>query len=187
MPAANMPDDLASIVNDLERRIRILELTARVGLNRIRFAWLTSAADTAVFNAWDNGPAGAAWADDATPANTGTGYPQVTLITGTKVLVMAQGNVTQLANDPTFRSFQADLGISVDGATPNNNPDWYRYQTHGPTTEGTNPLTVISGINTLTPGQHTFRFQSFFVDNVPAAANKPRMNNCTLIIIPIDG
>lgn len=186
MPEVLLPETLATILHDFDRRIRTLESAERVGLNRIRMAWNTAAAPVGTFDAWYTGPAGAAWEDDR--GNTGTGYPRVTVRTGRKALVMAQGYADNIANDAAFRTYAWALGIGVDGATPPNG-QIDRYQTHGPTTEGNNYVTLIHPLLDLVQGEHTFYLTTKWYDANPGAPNLPRLdpnNTAVLAVIPLD-
>ena len=180
------PDSLGSTIADFDRRLRTLESAGRVGLSRVRAAWNTAAAPVAVFDAWYTGPAGAAWADDQ--GDSGTGYPALTLRTGRRALVLAQAFAENIANDPTFKTFGWSLGIGIDGASPpSGQAD--RYQTHGPTSEGNNYLTLVHIFTQLEPGEHTFYLSTNWQANNPAAVNIPQLssnNSAFLAVLPLD-
>jgi hypothetical protein len=186
MPGFLTPETDNTLFADFDRRLRALESVASVGLHRIRLAWNVASAVVDTFDAWYTGPAGATWEDDR--GNTGTGYPQVTLRTGRKVLAIVQGYAASLAYDVAFRTYSWSLAISVDGATP---PDSRadRWQSHGPTTEGNHYVTLVHPVVDLEPGEHTFYLSTKWYSANPAPATPPALsasNSAILAILPLD-
>lgn len=185
MGELNLPDTLGSQLDDIQRRLRALEAGQRVGLNRIRLAWSTVDAAPTVYGAYQFGPAAAQWADDR--GNTGTGYPRVVLQAGTRALMFAQAYCTNLALDATFRSSQFTLSIGASGQSAAADPVVYRFQSHGPTTEGNQPLFLMGARSDMTPLQaSTFAVACLLENRVPAAPNLPVPSSIVLAIVPID-
>lgn len=187
MPDQLMPDQLVATIADFNRRLQILEATQRVGLNRVRYAWATNdpaGVQITTFNAWELGPVAGTWEDDQ--GNTGTGWPRVTVQTGRKALFITQGYAQVFANDPTYRSYVWYLGVTGSSMPSTEDPPMWRFQTHGPTTEGNNPLLIATGRNDLTPGETTYYVTTKFADNVPAAVNQPKLADPFIAVIPID-
>jgi hypothetical protein len=184
MPEQLNLDSFAAFQADVQRRLQVLEATSRVGLNRVRYAWSTANAEVTSFGVWNSGPAAATWADDR--GNTGTGNPSITVTHGKKMLYFAQGDALAIANDATFRTYRWYIGIGLPAGTPAVAPTMWRTQTHGPTTEGNNPLTLVVGRADLVPGSYVYNLQTLWEDNVPAAANKPTLSQAFIAMLPID-
>lgn len=170
---------------DIERRLRNLETAPRVGLHRIRTAYATAAVDPVTFDAWESGAAGSTWADDA--GNTGTGYAQLTVETGTKALVIFGCRVISLANNATYRCVTCRVGFGVNAVLPDGAiPTGQRTATNNTTVPGESNVAYSLVRRGLTPGPNTFRAYAFWVTAVPGAANLPRMTDTVLTVIPID-
>jgi hypothetical protein len=184
------PDSDSAFRADIQRRLQALEATARIGLNRARYAWATGTPQTTlVYDAWDYGPVTATWQDDQ--GATGTKYPQVTVTHGRKAIFMVQGYAQMIANDATYKTYNWLLGaygagIPLDGGGFFTQPYVSRFQTHGPTTEGNNAVTVVTARADLTPGTYVYKVMGLFVKNVPAAANEPKLADPFIAVLPID-
>lgn len=179
------PDTMAATLAEIDRRLNALEVASRVGLNRARYAWATGTpATTTVYDAWDYGPVGATWEDDQ--GNTGTGYPRVTVTHGRKCIFFVQGYAQNIANDATFKTYQWFLGAYGAGIPDFLYPQMYRLQTHGPTTEGNNTVTMLTARADMTPGTDLYAVMAQFVKTNPAAANEPKLAESFICVIPID-
>lgn len=186
------PDSRDDIISDLMKRVQILEATSRIGLNRIRFAWTTQAFDVArvsTLDAWESGPATAAWQDDQ--GNTGTGYPTLTLVTGRRALFLAMSRWYNVANEAGFIARTFAWGVGQDGAAPVVAPATYPTMalggSHGPSTEGTPKLAMVSGRADLTPGTHTFKMWGYWATGVGGGALlQPSQYEGFMCVLPID-
>lgn len=179
------PDQIASTIAAFDQRLRTLEGASRVGLNRIRYAWATGTPQTTlVYDAFDYGPVTATWQDDR--GNTGTGYPRVTVAHGKKALFLVQGYAQQIANDVTFKTYQWFLGAYGVGVPSIINPLMYRFQTHGPTTEGNNTVSLITARADMVPGSYLYAVMAQFTKTNVAAANEPKLADPFIAVLPID-
>jgi hypothetical protein len=180
---------MAATIADMQRRLQILEATSRVGLNRVRFAWSTHAvnvAEVSTIGAWETGPATATWTDDR--GTTGTGYPSLTLTTGTKVLIIGAARYFDMSED-LGTAASVSFGVGIDGSTPLTWPTLFpRMMTSGG--KGPNADNVFSRLNLavgrsgITPGSHTFSVQAFW--NAGAGATQPDLSDIFLAIVPLD-
>lgn len=187
MGILNQPAELGMMIEQLEARLRALEVTSRLGLNRMRNAYATAAADPTTFGAWETGAAGNTWADDR--GGTGSGYGQLTVEVNTSVLVIASGRILNIGNDAgvSWRTTSGLFGFGVDGATPNiGTPTGQR--TFSNFNVATLDINLVHAVirRGMTPGSHTFNVQAQWQNDFPAAAFKPRLTDAALVVIPID-
>ena len=114
----NQPADLGMMIEQLESRIRALEVTSRVGINRLRYAYGTAAVDPTTYGSWETGAAGCTWIDDA--AGVGTGYAQCTAETATKALVFFGCRLQSVGFDAgvTWKTSNGQVGVLQDGNNP---------------------------------------------------------------------
>lgn len=188
------PDSLPTTMADFDRRLRALEGASRVGLNRVRFAWSTHFVPPApaAYGSWESGSTSATWEDDQ--GNTGTGYPRVTLVTGTKVLMIAQSYPQSYAHDPAvYKADTCNLGIGLDGGAANAwspaapLPTSYNSRdTATPVYAGSYTLTLNSGRADLAPGEHTFQLQHYWSNYSAGALTDAGAAGIFLAVIPID-
>ena len=183
-------DNMGATIADLDRRLRVMESTARVGLNRVRYAWSThasGAAPSSTMDAYEGGPAGSTWADDE--GATGTGYPTVTLTLGSKALFLCQAIPRDIANDAAYKAGAFRFGPAPDGLTPESwgspYPIMYGGGTHGATSEGTPRYAFIVGRNDITPGEHTVKINMRWVTQFGGAA-LPSAHDIFLAVVPIN-
>lgn len=178
------PATLTAELQEIRSRLSRLESAERVGLNRIRYARATASAVPTVFAAWEQGPAGTTWVNDK--GVTGTGYPTVTVETGTKVFVIANGVMANLCNTATYRSMDGYMLCGVDGSITGMGAIFKRIARNQNATGISFPMTVMGELSGLTPGTHTFSVWAFWSDDQPAAVNKPSMTDSSILVIPID-
>jgi hypothetical protein len=175
------------VMADFDRRLRTLETTQRVGLNRIKFSYATAATDPTVFAAWEPGATGTTWADST--GAVGNGYGEVTLETNNRVLVFFGARVINVANDAgvTFRTLGCRVGFGIDGVLPDALPAPTGQRTANNLASAVvdmHPLYVVP--RTVGPGVHTFKAWAFWQDTFPAAPVLPRMTDTFLGVLPID-
>ena len=98
----------------MDARIRLLEGGQRVGLAQTRSAWMTSAGPHAIQHGSPDfvGPGAATWQDDL--GGTGTGWPKLTITTGTKVLVSWSATAAGFATSASFKSGAVGLFVHVN-------------------------------------------------------------------------
>jgi hypothetical protein len=178
MPEQLVPDSMAATIADMQRRLQVLEATPRVGLNRVRNAYATAWAVPSTFDAWEYGTAGNTWIDDQSA--TGTGYPQITMVTPTLVLVMMGGDFYDLGNAAGFRSARALVSIDIDGV-----PNWQPMDVYNANVDRHSTPFHTSFVYRLTPGTHTFKMTAWWFDKTPAAGTLPIMENASLIVLPM--
>ncbi len=187
MGVLNQPAELGMMIEQLESRIRALEVTARLGLNRMRNSYATAAADPTTFAAWETGTAGSTWADDR--GGTGTGYGQLSVDVNTAVLVIVGARIINIGNDAgaSWRTTQGLFGFGVDGAAPNIGvPSGQRtFSNFNPATLDINLVHAVVRRG-MTPGAHTFNVQAQWNNDYPGAPIKPRLTDATLVVLPID-
>lgn len=187
MGAINQPDNLGKLIDALDARIRALEVSARVGLGYTRTAWATAAVSPATYGAWESGAAGSTWTDDQ--GNTGAGYCELTMETGSRALVLFGARVIDVGSNGTaFRSSSAVVGFGFDGLTPDLLPGLtgQRSVANG----NTQPVdaNVLYSIvrNDLTPGVNVFRAWAKWTDTVPSGSIVPRMTDTVITVIPLN-
>jgi hypothetical protein len=182
------PDNLATILAEFDNRLKVLENTPRVGLNRVRHARLTAGALATTFNTYEFGPVGTTWADDQ--SNTGTGYPQLTLTTGQRALFMLTATPWNIGNDAgtTWKAQQAYVGVADTTGDPGSwtNPRMYAF--HEQDNAKIAPTTICLAVvrTDLTPGPHTFRVGAFWTVTAPSAPTSPQLLDISLIVLPLD-
>ena len=181
MPDTNQLDTLMTEIQSLRSRLRVLETTMRVGLNRIVSSHQTAAVDPSAYGVYESGAVGNTWT--SSDGTSGTGYPLVTVPeTGTRILFIATVRPTGICSLATYRTNALTTGVGIDGATPAF--PTYRQIADNGTAPHDAPITW-SNVVTLTPGAHTFRLWASFNDNNPLGANLPRYTDASLIILPL--
>lgn len=182
---ALLPDSHGLHLADIDRRLRALETAQRVGLNRVRAAWSTVDDYPSAFDAWDTGGALARWEDDQ--GATGTGFPTLTVVTGSRVLVLLNAHVASYALVGGFRSMQGNVGVGLDGVDPASIPGetWgWRTGVYNANNEHDTPIT-LAVVKTITPGEHTFDVQANWSDTAGAGV-KPLVSSVVLAVMPLD-
>lgn len=186
MPEVLQPDAMAATIADLNRRLQILEATSRVGLSGVRTAWQTATAATTVLDAYESGPAGAAWQDDQ--GNTGTGYPVLTITNmPARAWLLWECRPANIGFTPaaTYRSVQAQPVLAINGAAITSAPSNRRgYSNFG---DGQSRAPVMgSAIRTFTAGaSYTFQMQVKWDDTVPANPTMPTLTDAQIIVLPL--
>ena len=184
MAAVNQPDGLGLMYADLERRLRDLENAPRVGLNLLRAAWGTAAADPSTFGAFEYGTVGNTWADDK--GAVGTGYPTITLVCPARILIIASARPLDVASlAATYRCAGGEFGVAIDGvALGLGQPNIKRAFGNGNNLPVNMPMISVA-TRTITPGSHTFAMVAFWNDSAPAALQFPRLTDTFLAILPL--
>lgn len=167
---------------EIERRLRTLEASPRVGLAGLRSVWQTAGVSPAVFGAFEAGVAGNTWTDDT--GATGTGYPTITLVTGRRYMIFWSARPIGLATSATYRSASVDVSVRIDGVDNSPLPRALRQFANG----NAAPVDVaLSAIVTreITPGTHTFQMVARWANDQPAAPNLPTLTDTFLGILPL--
>ena len=172
------PDQLASMFADMDRRLRVLESTQRVGLNQLRFCTSTGSAAPTTFGAGEYGTAGNTWVDDT--GATGTGYPTISMRTPNKVLVLVGYRPINLATAATFRTFSVQVNVRIDATAGYLNRQISQYAT----TNMDAPY-VSAGVIAVGAGVHSFTIGAAWDNTVPAAATQPQLTDAYLIVLPL--
>ena len=220
MSTINQPDTMSSIVRELDRRIRILETAQRVNAPAVTSSLtaaavttnLTTAAVSAVgtgriisangavnigavtISAWENtGATGSTWADTA--GNTGTGYPQVTITTGRKALIIVSGIIGNCGGTAaTYQATGADYGVGWNSLDPSSfsagggqpAPHQLITETLGSAGAPGKNMSLAFARTDLTPGVNVFKLWSKWQSGGGAGAIQPSFLAPQLTIIPID-
>lgn len=181
------PEGRDQIFADLDRRLSILEVTARVGLNRVRFAHSTgSTHEPTVYDAYESGGTSNTWRDDT--GATGPGYPEVTLVTGRKVLFIMNALIHNIGHGGSFRCDGMYLGIGIDGSAPPvwTDPRMYR-QIYSQFSDHLRFPGAFAVVRTdLVPGEHQFGLWAWWIDDAPAGTTLPKLYEASLTVIPLD-
>lgn len=183
------PEGMSRLLNDMDRRLRNLENTARVGLSRAKFVRQFGAVAPTTFGmVWESGPAGSDWVDDT--GATGAGYATLTVPDmGKRAAIFMGCTIGSVLTAATFRSDSAMAGVGIDGNNPQlvpNYPVMYRRFFPGTTQYTEVPFTFFCLRNDFTPGTHVFKVWAAWANTNPAAINQPLLNDAFLLVIPID-
>lgn len=184
------PDSIAAALADFDRRLRNLEVTARVGLNRL--AWVqttgTGGSGPSLGTAWHDGVStGYTWTDHL--GNTGSGYGEVTVSTNSRVLLMFGGYLNAVASSTNHKCSDGRIGISEDGGAPpvgslGNFGEVYFFETNDFSHTAFHWKATTR--RALSPGNHTWRLHTKFPISWPAGTITPVIQESILIVIPID-
>jgi hypothetical protein len=187
MPGFLTPETDNTLFADFDRRLRALETTQRVGISRTRSAQSTYDDYPSTYDEWDStGGALREWRDDQ--GNEGGGYPTVTLIAGTRVLVLLSAKVGGYAAGGGFRSYQGQLGVGIDGGTPADHVGdvfGWRMGVYNATVSELQHPTAIAIVKEVTPGEHEFAVWSWWSDNA-GSGTQPLWSSVQLTVIPLD-
>lgn len=175
--AALLPENVSTVLADHARQIRDLQSAQRVGLNQLRSVRQVNSASPSVFNAPEYGTVGNTWLDDNGLA--GTGYPTLTMVTPSKVLVIIGYLPWNVANAAGYRTSAMSAHVKVDADTS------FSSQFNNNTTQAVNATQYASRPLELTPGSHTFTIGASWDDDVPAAGILPELMDSYLIVIPL--
>jgi hypothetical protein len=180
-------DDVTRLVrrlDDLDGRLRAIEGGQRIGLASIRNVWGTAAVDATTFApSTDQGPVGSTWEDDE--GNTGTGYPEIDVESGTRVLIEWNARPIGLATSASYRSVSVTVGLLLNGAVLSPAiPTAARQIANG----NAAPVDVSIGaslIRTVPAGVNTYKIVATWGNDQPAAPNKPRLTDIQLMVTPL--
>lgn len=184
------PDNLGTQLDELERRLRALEVTSRVGINRLRYAYGTAAVDPTNYATWETGAAGCTWIDDA--GTTGNGYARCTAFTNTKALVFFGCRLQSVGEDAgvTWKTSTGQVGVLQDGNTPgtagNPAPTLARQFYSGSPDLAYQNISYVAIRTALTPGDHIWDAAAFWAADHPGAPTAPRMTDVYLFVLPLD-
>jgi hypothetical protein len=167
---------------EIERRLRVLETAPRVGLSGLRSAWQTAAASPSSFGAFEAGPVAATWTDDQ--GNTGTGYPTLTVTTGTRYLLLWSARPSGLATAAAYRSASVEISVQIDGVSVPALPNALRTVQQLAATEFNAPASAIVA-RTAVPGAHTFGLVARWANSQPAGLTLPTLTEVHLAVLPI--
>lgn len=190
MGVANQPAELGMMLEQLESRVRALEVTSRSGLNRLRYAYGTAAVDPTTYGSWETGAAGCTWTDDS--GATGTGYAQCTAETATRALVFFGCRIQSIGIDggTTWKTSNGQVGALQDGNNPgtagNPAPVLSRQFFSGANQPAYQNISYMAIRLGLTPGVHVWKAGALWVNDFPAAPTAPRMTDAYLVVLPLD-
>lgn len=176
------PESLASVIADIDRRLRNIETTSRLGIAGLRAVWQTAGASPTVFGSFETGTVGNTWADDA--GATGTGYPTLTLTTGRRYMLLWSARPIGIATAATYKSASALVSVRIDGVDNPPLPSPRRQFANGNAAPVDAPLSAIV-VRQITPGTHTFQVSANWSNDQPAAPNLPTLTDTFLAIIPL--
>lgn len=192
MTTSLQPDTMAATLADVMRRLQVLEATQRSGLNRMRFAWSNGATFApTTFGTYENGVAsGNKYSNDAGAVGQ-PGYPQLTLTTGKRILILMNALYFGIANSGlTWRTFQAFIGVGIDGGAPDapgwTDPRMYRQIVNINASESCRAVTMAVVRGDITPGDHQFGMWAQWNNDVPTGATQPQLLEGSLAVLPID-
>lgn len=171
---------------DLQRRVLALETTPRVGINRVVTSWGTASVSPTTYGLAEYGAVGTTWASST--GASGTGYPRVQISITSFALVLLNGRISDVANDPAlFRSNDVVVAVRVDGGTfgTDGQPAIARQMTNYNLEAVTVPFS-IAVMKAFPPGVRTFEVGASWTDTAPAATLLPLLSDVTLTILPID-
>ena len=174
-------DRLASV----DQRLRMLEGGARVGLSGIRSAWGTAAADPTVFGAYESGPTGSTWTDDA--GGTGTGYPSLTLVDcPARYMILWSVRPINVAVNTvsSYRCSAMTLTVAVGGVDVPVLPNARRlFQNLNTGTVDQSMAMIV--VRRDAPGTKTFQMRALWNDSYPAGTILPRLTDIYLGVLPL--
>ena len=169
-----LPESFGRIVADLDRRLRNLESTSRVGLNQIQTSEVAGP---------DSGPA---LLTDGTYGNLSAAGPAATVTTGVKALVIGSA-VLNCGIAATYRNTGSKISYAVSGATTIN-PDVT--STSGQLDNGAAAALSVTvtfvDVVTLTPGTNTFTMKFAYTFPTGGGAASTIFYNMSLVVVPLD-
>lgn len=176
-----MPEDQATLLASIDRRLKALEVASRVGLSQLRWCQATASVSPSVYGSNQYGIAGDTWLNDR--GQTGTGYPTLTLVTPAKVLMFVGCVPTDIGNAAGFRSKSVRVQVKIDAAEGYLQRDYYQANIE----RMTFPIMMMSvPLPALTAGvSHTFTIGANFENTNPAAGTTPRLGESFLFILPL--
>lgn len=193
MPTQLTPDDHDALFADIDRRLKLLEVSQRVGLNGVRAAWMTGTAVTTVYDVWDPGPAGATWADDQ--GATGTGYPIVTITNmPARAIVVWEARPANVGDTPaaTYKTSSCQLAIAINGLTDYTAlpGGYYPKSNRQFVNVGGNGAARIPFLSTamrqFNAGEtYTFQMTANFNNAAPGNPTGPTLTDCQIFVLPL--
>jgi hypothetical protein len=173
---------LSRQIADLERRLRIMEGTQRSGLGSIQTANGTTGVSYTSYDSW---------------SNLGGDAPEITMNTGSRVVILAQARVS-LIGTPTTAAPLKSQGITLGVGIDSTEPDGFalpvmRNQvapiavdaTGNVSVYGSLPTTLLTTRPDLEPGEHTFKLLFFAEEDNPSGTDHPLVSDTSLIVIPL--
>lgn len=174
-------------IDDLERRLRIMEATQRSGLGSIEI---------------ENGSAGFTMATSPlsqTSWQNGSGVcPEITMTTGSRVIILAQARAYNYGQDVVgadLRCESVHLGVGIDSTLPHEFPSAPQMRNalqnvaYGSGADvavyGIANLILMTTREDLAPGEHTFKLLFAATDDYPAGTMLPVISDTSLIVIPL--
>lgn len=184
-----LPEDLKSLLRDIDRRLHTLETTERVGLNRTRFVRQFNSADATSFGSWETGPGITDYVDDQDA--TGAGYGTLTMTMPSRVLIFVGATIQGVAFNTAvpWRSESVSVGVGIDGVNPAawpNYPIMYRRLFTGAPEYTEFPFSFFVTRRDITPGDHTLKIWANWANTNPASPDLPRMVDAFLLVIPLN-
>ncbi len=177
MTAQLQPENLGNVLADFQRRLQILEAAPRVGISQVRWVKSTGSAFPAVYGTYEYGTVGNTWVDDT--AAVGTGYPTLTVRTGSNALVIVGYRPYDVGNAVGFRTNRVQVAVKVDATAGRINREYYQANV-----DRMYVPVVAADVLSLTPGDHTFTIGAAWVDVNPAG-QQPLLSDSYLIVMPL--
>lgn len=173
---------LAQQLEELERRLRMLEGGARVGLGGLRSAWGTAAGDH-VPGAYNSGPGSSTWlADDG---SSGTGYPALTIPEcPSRYMIFWSVRPINIGNSASWRSNQGEITVAINGVDIPTLPNARRGFANLNLQSADTTMSMIVARREL-PSTKTFQMRASLQDTVPAAPNQPRLTDIYMGVLPL--
>lgn len=185
-----LPESLPTLLRDIDRRLRNLESTARVGLSETRFVRQFNSAYATTFSAWETGPGITDYVDDQ--GATGAGYGTLTLTLPSRALIFLGATINGIGLNVAvpWRSAFCQVGVGIDGANPTvwtpTYPIMYRRLFTGAPEETEFPFSFFVTRRDFVPGTHTLKIWAYWDDTNPASPDLPRMVDAFLLVIPLN-
>ena len=174
-------DTLGATIADLDRRLRVMEATPRVGLSQLRWCQGTASAVPSVFGANEYGTVGNTWLNDL--GQVGTGYPTLTMVTSAKVLMFVGCEPYNVGNAAGFRSNLVDVSVKIDGNEGYLLRRYYQAnidRMYVPFMMMSVPLpALVAGV------AHTFTIGANWANTNPAAGTLPQLVDPFIFVLPL--
>lgn len=174
-----LPENLSSVIEDMQRQIRDLQVAQRVGLNQLRFCRSTGSAFPAVYGTYEYGVAGNTWVDDL--GAVGTGYPTITMVTPKRNLVLIGYRPVDVGNAPGFRTNSVQVAVKIDATGGYINRQYVQSNIDRMYV----PVTSAGVIDLPAGVSHTFTIGAAWVDVNPAAGTLPLLSDAYIIVLPL--
>jgi hypothetical protein len=170
------PETLVRLLQAIDRRLHVLETTARVGLSRIQTAE-TAGPDT-----------GAALVVGGAYGDLSVVGPEVDVTTGVKALVIGSSQI-YLGPAAVYRNSLAKISYAVSGETTINpgvlSPcGLFSHDATAATAYDSATVTFVDLV-TLNPGVNTFTMKYAYDGAIGGAASTPFIN-MVIVVIPLD-